>query len=440
MGKEEVKDQLAGLVDIVSTEKPDVVELELSDIEESRDNFYSMSGVEQLKQSIKMFGVMEPIIVARKSSGYRIISGHRRYTAVKQLSEEGNEQFNRLPAIVKDVQDDLMEKLALIMSNYFRDKTDWEKILEAVQTEELLQKLKEYKKVSGKVRDLAADILKTSTAQLAKYKAIHNNLSDDWKKELQENRIGISVAYEVSGIDKDQQKRLFDAYVKNNHSITLAEAKKVKEIVEGKAPNPSTGQYEEKAPAAVDDVEDPSEYVPASTFMDVPEELPEEEEDTAPEISRSKCYNCTEYETCPNVRQDVTECEDYHSRSAAKKTDEQRYSEKQARIDKKTQEKLEEMEDAAKMAAGPAKKEHDVIKLATTRYNEITGGLLTFYVVKKDGYHVGEDITMPEYADGEPTGNEVKARVMYVMEDWTGIEEDYCVLGLRVLEFGNTTE
>ena len=50
MGKEEVKDQLAGLVDIVSTEKPDVVELELSDIEESRDNFYSMSGVEQLKQ------------------------------------------------------------------------------------------------------------------------------------------------------------------------------------------------------------------------------------------------------------------------------------------------------------------------------------------------------------------------------------------------------
>ena len=81
------------------------------------------------------------------------------------------------------------------------------------------------------------------------------------------------------------------------------------------------------------------------------------------------------------------------------------------------------------------RKEHD-IKLAPGRYEEIISGKLTFLLLKKDGYRLGEEIRLPEFAAGKETGRVIEIEVQYIWEDWTGLEEDYCIIGFMVLSFG----
>lgn len=44
----------------------------------------------------------------------------------------------------------LLEKLAVIQANRFREKTDWEKMKEALETEEIIKGLRELTELKGK--------------------------------------------------------------------------------------------------------------------------------------------------------------------------------------------------------------------------------------------------------------------------------------------------
>lgn len=70
--------------------------------------------LDELADSIKKNGLIQPIVVRKHGIGYEIIAGERRYQASKRAGLE------RIPVIVKDVDDAEMYRLALI-ENIQRD-------------------------------------------------------------------------------------------------------------------------------------------------------------------------------------------------------------------------------------------------------------------------------------------------------------------------------
>ena len=94
-----------------STNKEDIVEI---DLDELRANPYQPrklfkdEALKELSDSIKEHGVFQPIIVKKSIKGYEIIAGERRVRASKLAG------LKKIPAIVRDLTDELMMEIALL--------------------------------------------------------------------------------------------------------------------------------------------------------------------------------------------------------------------------------------------------------------------------------------------------------------------------------------
>ena len=94
-----------------SASKDDIVEVKLSEL---RSNPYQPRRVfdedklRELAESIKEFGVLEPIIVTKSIKGYEIVAGERRVKASRFAGLE------TIPAIIKDFSDEEMMQIALL--------------------------------------------------------------------------------------------------------------------------------------------------------------------------------------------------------------------------------------------------------------------------------------------------------------------------------------
>ena len=370
--------------------------------------------------------------------------------------DEGKERFRYVPIMVKPTKNAILDRLALIMTNRFREKTDWEKMTESIETEKLVQELKEQMDIPGRTRDLLAEIVDASPATLGRYKAIYNNLTAELMAEFKAGKIGVSVIYEVSGLEKEWQLKALEVY-RENEALTLPDIKEIKKQQEAAAQAPgqmsletaewqrdtqeatqtgenaeggeNTGETENGAAEGAGEAAEGQEV--QDGFMNEPEEY----EDPQPETVTSLCYSCEKYETCHEKKSTVTSCNAYENRAEARKTDEQRYNEEQSRIDAETRKKLRERQQEETMQQGPAGKRHEAITLPPSRYEEITSGALSFLLLKKDGYKVGEELTLPEISQGQQTGRTLEIKICYVWEDWTGLDDDFCIIGFHLMSY-----
>lgn len=413
---------------------------DIYDLIPSKGNFYSVEDVQDLKQSIELLGVLQPLLVTDKEEDgkRRIIAGHRRRLAVMQLVEEGKERFRYVPILIKPTQNAILDKLALIMANRFREKTDWEKMTEALETEDLVLKLKETTNIPGRTRDLLAEILETSPAQVGRYKAIYNNLIPELMAEFKANNIVVSVIYEASGLPEEYQKQAAEIF-RENEVLTLPDIKQLKKHYDAAQQIPGQMdinqlQQEEQPEPNVHEIENHAGNEESQTEQTTE---PEEDFDPQPDTVTSLCYGCTHYEDCHEKKATVTSCNNYVNRREANKTAEERYNEEQAAIDRETKRKLQEMQQEEKMQHLPSdeqKKQRD-IRLSRSQYKEITTGRLTFLLLKKDGFKVGEELELPEHAEGQPTGRKADLEIIYVMDDRTGLDDNYCIIGFNVTAF-----
>lgn len=125
---------------------------------------------------------------------------------------------------------------------------------------------------------------------------------------------------------------------------------------------------------------------------------------------------------------------------APKKTEEQKYNEKQAKIDRETKKKLEEKEDEAIMNA-PLPSEQLLngdtyeVKTAPSYFEAAMAGKKMFELRKNDrNYQVGRKLLQKEFKDNEYTGRELLQEITYLLEDYTGLEDGYCILGVKNLD------
>jgi ParB family transcriptional regulator, chromosome partitioning protein len=69
---------------------------------------FDPAALEELKASIREHGVLQPIIVRRGGGGFEIVAGERRVRACRALG------LDRVPAVVREVDDAGMQTLALV--------------------------------------------------------------------------------------------------------------------------------------------------------------------------------------------------------------------------------------------------------------------------------------------------------------------------------------
>ena len=65
------------------------------------ENFYSMDGLEQLKENILLCGLLQPLRVklSTEPGRYTVIAGHRRREAIRRLVDDGHKEFRMVPCI-----------------------------------------------------------------------------------------------------------------------------------------------------------------------------------------------------------------------------------------------------------------------------------------------------------------------------------------------------
>lgn len=407
-------------------------------------NFYSVTDIEPLAQKILLVGLIENLEVVHDPCDrgeYRITAGERRWRALKLLVEQGYTDFEMVTCQIQTPASADEEMLRLIIANDYRNKTVADILEEEKQLKDILQRMKQegrtikgYKLDSGRLRDVIAKMLQMPATKIAQIESINKHLIPEFAEELKEGRLTFSAAYEISGMNEEAQAEMLERYQENG--LTFKEVKEIKKQQEEKA---ASEQIEGQM--TLDDVgqlaDDDEDIEEAEDDADDQDE--EEWEDAHPESITSLCYSCQRYSEC-NVKTGTCQsCDQYVNKAEAEKTEEERYNEEQDAIDRETKKKLRQQADEEKMQQLPSqqeKKVHDV-KLGTTFFDDVKTGRKTFELRKNDrGYKEGDTIVMHEYKDGTTTGRTIEKKIVYMLEDFTGLEDGYCILGLGEVKAG----
>lgn len=194
----------------------------------SDKNFYRIEEIEKLAEDIELNGLYHNLIV-RKSNNeegkYEILSGERRYKALKMLYDRGNEKYSKVPCQVRENLNDIDAEIILIQSNAeVRQLSEMEKIKQIERLEELYkEKKKKGEKIPGKLRNKIGQDMGLSGIQVQRYKKIGKDLIPELKEMLESKRIGMAEAFKFSGLDNGKQKALYE-FLKVNESASADEA------------------------------------------------------------------------------------------------------------------------------------------------------------------------------------------------------------------------
>lgn len=403
-------------------------------------NFYSVTDIEPLAQKILLVGLIENLEVVHDpcdQGEYRITAGERRWRALKLLVEQGYTDFEMVTCQIQTPASADEEMLRLIIANDYRNKTVTDILEEEKQLKDILQRMKQegreikgYKLDSGRLRDVIAKMLQMPATKIAQIESINKHLIPEFAEELKEGRLTFSAAYMISGMNEETQAEMLERYQENG--LTYKEVKEIKQQQEEKA-----GAEQIEGQMGIDQFTETEEEI--EELEDDAEDTEDEDEweDAHPESITSLCYSCKRYSDC-NVKTGTCQsCDRYINKAEAEKTEEERYSEEQDAIDRETAKKLREKADEEKMQQLPSqqeKKVHDV-KLGATFFDDVKTGRKTFELRKNDrGYKEGDTIVLHEYKNGATTGRTITKKIVYMLEDFTGLEDGYCILGLGEVE------
>ena len=403
-------------------------------------NFYDLADIEELAGDILMYGLkqnLEVVFEPNEQGEYRIVAGERRWLALKHLVEQGYKDFEIATCKLTTPQDEDEEQVEIIIANAYRTKSLKDVIEEEQRLKACLErmktdgkKIKGYDLQSGRLRDVIASMLKMSKTKIAQIESVNNNLIPEFREELNNERLTFSAAYELSGMSPEMQQEALAKY-KENGELSYTEIKDMKSPQKPEQEQDAAGQQD-----TVSDSDTAGQQL-SENSMNPPEEKKagDDYETPHPEGITSICYSCTEYETCNVKTGTCTSCDQYKNRAEAYKTDEQRHSEEQDRIDKETAKKLREMEDDKKMQNLPSDEsdKKKFIRMSVDGFERVVNGEQQYIITKNDGFKIGQEITIGEFAEGKATGRTLEMFISYMDDDKSSsaLEDGYCVLSVH---------
>ena len=415
-------------------------------------NFYSIEAVEELAGDILAFGLKQNLELVYEPCDlgeYRIVAGERRWLALKMLVSKGYKEFEIATSKLTNPQDADEEQVEIIIANAYRNKSVADMIEEERRLKEALEKMKAtrrqikgYDLTSGRLRDVIAAMLHMSKTKVAQIESVNNNLIHEFKEELKSERLTFSAAYELSGMSEQKQQEVFEKF-KESGELSYKEIKAMKE----EKPKEETiteeqngvGEEEDETGENATDTEPKSTSEAAGVYIGIDMAPYENYQTPHPEGITSLCYSCTEYETCNVKTGTCTKCDQYRSRSETYKTEEQRYSDEQNRIDKETERKLRERADKERMnnipsVSGENGQRVHQIRLGKSFFEDACSNIKSFELRKNDrDYKEGDILELMEFADGRNTGRMVRKLVTYILEDYTGLEDGFCIMATSLV-------
>jgi ParB family chromosome partitioning protein len=163
---------------------------------------FDESKIKELGNSIKEYGLLQPINVTRDGSRYILIAGERRLRATKLIKQ------TKIKAIVINVDDSKLAKLALIENI---QRADLNVVELAKSYNKLLTQFKlTHEELSKKVFKSRSSI--TNTLRLL-------NLTQYVQDKLSDTTITLGHAKIMIGLDEDQQKEIVDTIISQKLNV-----------------------------------------------------------------------------------------------------------------------------------------------------------------------------------------------------------------------------
>ena len=206
-----------GTVPKLGTVREVIEYIDLALIDDDPRNFYQLSGLEELAANIELMGLQQPIRVRTNpedSTRVIIVSGHRRCSAIRKLSEEDPERWKQVPCIrERDSESPALQELRLIYANSDTRKiSDADLSKQAERVEMLLYQLQEEGyDFPGRMRDHVAQACQVSKSKLSRLKVIREGLSEVWKLSWEKNKLPEQAAYALARMPDEFQRRMFKA-------------------------------------------------------------------------------------------------------------------------------------------------------------------------------------------------------------------------------------
>lgn len=161
-----------------------IIELKINEIEPNVNQprkLFDDDKIQELADSIKEHGVIQPIIVSKKDDYYQIIAGERRWRASKKAG------LKTIPAIVRDYDEKKIREVSLI-ENIQRQN------LNPIETAKAIKELME----------------------------VHDMTQDDIAKTLGKSRSTIANTLRVLNLDERVQEMIETGKISEGHARTLA--------------------------------------------------------------------------------------------------------------------------------------------------------------------------------------------------------------------------
>ena len=188
-----------------------------------REQFDNQS-LEELTQSIKEKGIIQPVLVRRRGDYYELIAGERRFRAAKSLN------LKEIPVIVREAEDQDSLELSLIENI---QRQDLNAIEEARAYQYLIEKFKltqeGLSEIIGKARVTIANSLRLL------------NLPQEIQEEIRKGRISFAHGRALLELeDHNQQRRLTQEVI--SKGLSVRELENLLKTKRPKAPRSRTRQ------------------------------------------------------------------------------------------------------------------------------------------------------------------------------------------------------
>ena len=236
------KVELASVDDLFSTEesradaqREKVVEIPLSELHPFKGHPFKVKDDEAMMEtadSIKQYGVLVPAIARPDpEGGYELVAGHRRHRASELAEKE------TMPVIVRDLDDDaatiimvdsnLQRESLLPSERAFAYKMKLDAMKHQGERVDLTCAQVGHKLDGKKSRDILAEQVGQSKNQIQRYIRL-TELIPELMDMVDEKKIALNPAYELSFLKKEEQADLLDAMDSEQATPSLSQAQRLK--------------------------------------------------------------------------------------------------------------------------------------------------------------------------------------------------------------------
>ena len=236
------KIELASVDDLFSTEEgrqdaklEKIQEIPLSELHPFRNHPFKVKDDEAMMEtadSIKQYGVLVPAIARPDpEGGYELVAGHRRHRASELAEKE------TMPVIVRDLDDDaatiimvdsnLQRESLLPSERAFAYKMKLDAMKHQGERVDLTCAQVGHKLDGKKSRDILAEQVGQSKNQIQRYIRL-TELIPELMDMVDEKKIALNPAYELSFLKKEEQVDLLDAMDSEQAPPSLSQAQRLK--------------------------------------------------------------------------------------------------------------------------------------------------------------------------------------------------------------------